>query len=35
MAAMEVNLPTPRGFRDITPADDDPVSLEPAAEEQA
>jgi predicted SprT family Zn-dependent metalloprotease len=35
MAAMEVNLPTPRGFRDITPADDDPVSLEPAAEEEA
>jgi hypothetical protein len=32
---MEVNLPTPRGFRDITPADDDPLSLEPAAEGEA
>ena len=35
MAAMEVNLPTPHGFRDITPAADDTVSLEPAAEEEA
>jgi predicted SprT family Zn-dependent metalloprotease len=35
MAAMEANQPTPRGFRDITPAADDTVSLEPAAEEEA
>jgi predicted SprT family Zn-dependent metalloprotease len=35
MVAMEVNQPTPRGSRDITPATDDPVSLEPAAEEEA
>ena len=35
MEAMEVNPPTPRGFRDITPAADDPVSLDPAAEEEA
>jgi len=35
MAAMEVNLPTPRGFRDITPAAGDPVSIDPAADEEA
>ena len=35
MVAMEVNQPTPRGFRDITPAADNPVSLEPAPEEEA
>jgi predicted SprT family Zn-dependent metalloprotease len=35
MAAMEVSEPAPRGVRDITPAADDLLSLEPAAEEQA
>jgi hypothetical protein len=35
MEPMEVNLPTPRGFRDITPPADDSVSLEPAAEKEA
>jgi hypothetical protein len=35
MEAMEVNPTTPRGFRDITPAADDPVSLETDAEDQA
>jgi hypothetical protein len=35
MAAMEVNQPTPRGFRDITPPDEEPASENPAAEEEA
>lgn len=35
MAPMEVNQPTPRGFRDITPTADDLLSLESAAEEDA
>ena len=35
MAPMEVNQPTPRGFRDITPTADDLLSLKPAAEEDA
>jgi len=35
MVAMEVNQTTPRGFRDITPAAGEPVSIEPPAEEEA
>lgn len=32
MVAMEVNLPTPRGYRDITPAAEETESEEPASE---
>lgn len=35
MVPMEVNQPTPRGFRDITPTVEEPASVEPAAEEEA
>jgi hypothetical protein len=35
MVAMEVDQPTPRGFRDITQAAESPDPLEPAAEEEA
>jgi hypothetical protein len=31
MEPMEVNQPTPRGFRDITPAADETESEEPAS----
>jgi predicted SprT family Zn-dependent metalloprotease len=33
MEPMEVNQPTPRGYRDITPTDEESVSEEPASEE--
>jgi predicted SprT family Zn-dependent metalloprotease len=35
MEAMEVNQPTPRGYRDITPTADEAVSENPASEEEA
>jgi hypothetical protein len=35
MEAMEVNQPTPRGYRDITPTAEEAVSEEPASEKEA